>query len=80
MLEQDQRASEKIAGKRLPGAALTAPSAILGFGDQPVTFDRVQIVKQFAVGRTGALDDTDAGQKIDPAARSVQLLNGPISR
>ena len=41
---------------------------------------RCRIGNQVGIGRAGALDDADAGQKSDPAARSVSAPSGPISR
>jgi hypothetical protein len=63
---------------------LAAPPRILLERDQPVALDRAldraNIGDQVGVGRAGPLDDSDAGQKSVPAARSVSVPRGPISR
>ena len=48
--------------------------------DQPIAFAGLRIGNQVGVGRAGLLDDADAAQKSDPAARSVSELSGPISK
>jgi hypothetical protein len=79
-LHRDQRAAVKIAGARLPGPAL--PTAAVGLieRDEPVAFDSGFVSEKVGVGRAGLLDDTDAAQNSDPAARSVSAPSGPISR
>lgn len=75
-----ESAAEEITGLTDPLASLAASARGLGQGNEPVPFYGTWIGKQVGVGRAGTLDDPDAAQKIDPAARSVIALRGPISR
>ena len=76
----NHRAAEVIALSCNPAATLTAPARILSKRDQPVAFDGFGIGKKVGVGRVGALDNSDAAQKIDPAALSLIACSGPISK
>jgi len=69
--ELDQSAAEEVAAKRAPFAALPSPPGFLSARDQPVALDAVLRCEEIGVGRAGALDNADAAQKIDPAARSA---------
>ena len=61
-------------------AALPAPARLLLERDQPVAFGGGSVGNDVGIGRAGALDDPDAAQKSDPAARSVTELSGPMRR
>jgi hypothetical protein len=63
-----------------PAATLTTPARVLRKRDQPVAFDGFGIREKVGVGRVGSLDDSNAAQKIDPAALSLIACSGPISR
>jgi hypothetical protein len=76
----DEGAAVEIAGCREPGTALSSATGILMKGNQPIALDGGFIGDQVGVGRTGALDDPDAGQKRLPAALSVSEPSGPISK
>ena len=78
--QPDQGAAEEIALRRHPFRPCRPLPASCCQRDQPVAFDRVWIGKQVGIGRAGALDDPDAAQNSDPAARSVSAPSGPISR
>ena len=78
--ELDEGASEEIAGRGDPMAALPALSRLLVERDQPVALAEGLIGYRVGIGRAGALDDPDAAQKSAPAALSVIAPNGPISR
>lgn len=64
----DERASEKIAFRRHPGAALAAPACELVQRDEPVGLNGLRVSEEIGVGRAGFVDDADAGQKRLPAA------------
>jgi hypothetical protein len=75
-----QRAPEEIAAPRHPLTALPALSGILVQRDEPIAFNGVVIGCNVGVGRAGPLNDPDTAQKIDPAAMSLSVPSGPISR
>jgi hypothetical protein len=60
--------------------SLAAPARELFEGDQPLAFGGIGIGNEVGVGRARTLDNPDAAQKSDPAARSLSALSGPISR
>lgn len=60
--------------------SLAAPARELFERDQPVAFGGIRIGNEVCIGRAGTLDDANAAQKSDPAARSLSVLSGPISR
>jgi hypothetical protein len=70
-MQLDQSATEEIAARAGPFAALPPLPSRLLERNEPVALDRTIVGQQIGVGRAGALDDPDAGQKIDPAARSA---------
>ena len=72
--------AEEIAVERFPRAAVAPAPGVLAQRDQPVALDRERIGEQGAVGRADLLDDADAAQNSDPAAVSVMLPSGPMSR
>jgi hypothetical protein len=76
----DDRAAMEIADCWDPLPALPPAALILLKGDEPVALDRARVRNQVRIGRAGTIDDADSAQKIDPAARSVRLPSGPISR
>ncbi len=75
-----ERAAEEIAWRGKPGAALAALAGILRQSDEPIAFDGRFVGDEVGVGRAGALDNADAAQKSEPAARSVSAPSGPINR
>ena len=79
-VDHDQGASVEIAGSRDPGPALPSPPRLLVERDQPIAFDDIGVGKDVGIGRAGPLDDPDPGQNSDPAARSVSIARGPISK
>lgn len=79
-LELDDRASVEIAERRKPFASLPPPARLLLERDKPVALTGCLIGDKVSVGRAGALDETDASQKSVPAARSVSVPRGPISK
>jgi len=73
----------KIARRRVPGSATSSAPCGLYFGKQPIAlvrFTALGEVKQVGISRAGTLDDADAAQNRLPAARSVSVLSGPMSR
>jgi hypothetical protein len=80
VFELNQRAAVEIARRGQPRAALPAPARDLLERYQPVAFDKARIGDEVGIGRAGLLDDADACQNSDPAARSVSDPSGPISR
>jgi hypothetical protein len=79
-LQHDNGAAKEIASQADPLAALAAAASILIHGDKPIAFNGGLIAEKIGVGRACSLDDANPGQKIDPAARSVNALSGPISK
>jgi hypothetical protein len=71
-VERDKGAAEEIAVGAGPAAALAPASRRLFERDQPVAFDGGLVSEEVGIGRAGPLDDADAAQKIDPAARSAK--------
>jgi len=78
--ELDERAPVEIAVGGDPLASLPAPARFLFERDEPFAFDGSLRSEQVRIGRANALDDPDAAQKIDPAARSVIEPSRPIRR
>jgi hypothetical protein len=76
----NKRASVEIARNGNPGPTLTPPACLLVEGHEPIAFHTICIGNQIGVGRTGLLDDADAGQKRLPAARSVSVPSESMSR
>ena len=76
----DDRTSVEIPDRRMPLAPLPSPARLLLERDEPVALYSRRIGDKIGVGRAGALDETDAGQNSVPAARSVSVPSGPISR
>ena len=70
-LQLDQRAAEEIAGFADPRRALAAPARRPAPARPASRLRRRRRRQAVGVGRAGALDDADAAQKSDPAARSV---------
>jgi len=64
----------------LPGPALAAAAGFLMQRDEPLAFDSAWVGKQVDIGRAGALDNADSAQNRLPAARSVSVPRGPISK
>ena len=63
-----------------PAQTLSLAAGLLRKRDQPIALDGCGIGHDVGVGRTGPLDDPDAGQNRDPAALSVRAPKGPISK
>ena len=76
----DKRRTEEIAVLRLPLATLPSLARILRQGDEPSAFHRRSIGKQIGIGRAGTLNDADAAQNRLPAALSLRLPSGPMSK
>jgi hypothetical protein len=78
--ELDQRAAEEIALGAYPRPALPALPCLLRQRDKPIPLGCGFVSNEVGIGRAGALDDPDAAQNSDPAARSVSVPSGPISK
>lgn len=79
-MKLDQRAAVEVTRGRDPLAALAAPPRLLVESDEPLAFDGFFVGEEIRVGRAGTLDNPDAAQKSDPAARSVIEPRKPMSR
>jgi hypothetical protein len=79
-VQLNQSAAVEIARRRDPGTPLAAPARHLLQRYEPVAFRGARVGEKVGVGRAGPLDNADAAQKSDPAARSVTELSGPMSR
>jgi hypothetical protein len=76
----DDSASMEVARRGNPLPSLPTLSGPLLERDEPIAFGGRSVSDKIGVGRVGALDDADSAQNSDPAARSVSVLNGPMSR
>jgi len=76
----DDRAPIEIPGDRQPRPALPPPARLLVKRDQPIAFDGIGVGNDVGVGRAGPVDGPDTGQNRLPAARSANVVSGPISK